>query len=200
MGNNKNHPAKGSKITVLPITDPKAIERIKGLLNNKPRDLACFCTGVSFCLRGGDLLSLKIGQVKSLSIGDTLVLTEKKTTKTRSITINRTAYHAIQNLLTTKEMKRAPDSAFLFQSRKTRGRLEVSTLTRLVKLWTREVGLKGNYGSHSLRKTFGYMHRTQFNTDLLVLQKIYRHSSPAQTLDYLCIQPEEIRDAYMKEI
>ena len=200
MGNNKNHPAKGSKISVLPITDPEAIERIKSILKHEPRNYALFCVGLQLCCRGGDLLSVTVGQVKPLNVGDTLVLIEKKTKKTRSITLNRTAYHAIQNLLVTKEMHRAPGSASLFQSKKTRGRLQVSTLNRLVKLWTRKVGLKGNYGSHSLRKTFGYIHRTRFNTDLLVLQKIYRHSSPAQTLDYLCIQPEEIRDAYMKEI
>ena len=37
--------------------------------------------------------------------------------------------------------------------------MTVSSVHRLVKSWCRDIGLKGNYGSHSLRKTFGYHQR-----------------------------------------
>lgn len=62
------------------------------------------------------------------------------------------------------------------------------------------INLKGNYGSHTLRKTFGYMHRTVHNTDIPTLMEMFNHSSQKQTLAYLGIQPSEIRDAYLKEI
>jgi hypothetical protein len=29
---------------------------------------------------------------------------------------------------------------------------------------------------------------------------MFNHSTQKQTLEYLCIQPEEIKDAYMREI
>jgi len=40
--NNPNHPRKGSSIAVDPIRDPKAIETIKRLLQDRPRDLLLF--------------------------------------------------------------------------------------------------------------------------------------------------------------
>ena len=66
--------------------------------------------------------------------------------------------------------------------------------------WCRELDLKGNYGSHTLRKTFGYMHRTVHGTDIPTMMTIFKHSSQKLTLDYLGIQPEEIREAYLKEL
>jgi len=35
-----------------------------------------------------------------------------------------------------------------------------------------EVNLKENLGSHTLRKTFGYIHRTVFNTDIPTLMQM----------------------------
>jgi integrase len=70
----------------------------------------------------------------------------------------------------------------------------------MVKGWCKVINLKGNYGSHTLRKTFGYIHRTVFNTDIPTLMDMFNHSSQKQTLTYLGIQPSDIKDAYLKEI
>ena len=59
----------------------------------------------------------------------------------------------------------------------------VPYLNGLVKSWCAEINLIGNYGSHTLRKTFGYMHRTINKTDLptlmvmLIIQARNRHSA-----------------------
>ncbi|MCK5232559.1 MAG: integrase, partial [Desulfobulbaceae bacterium] len=76
--------------------------------------------------------------------------------------------------------------------------LTVPSVSRLVKSWCRAINLKGNYGSHTLRKTFGFHQRVQLNTSIPELMVMFNHSSQKQTLNYLCIQPEEIRNAYMK--
>lgn len=47
---------------------------------------------------------------------------------------------------------------------------------------------------------FRYMHRTVNKTDLPTLMHMFNHSSQMQTLEYLCIPPEEIREAYMFEL
>jgi hypothetical protein len=60
--------------------------------------------------------------------------------------------------------------------------------------------LKGNYGSHTLRKTFGYHQRVTFGVDLPRLMVVFNHSTQKQTLDYLCIQPKEIKDVYENEL
>ncbi len=197
-----NHPQKGDQIKVEPIKYVRDIKNIKKLLADKPRDLALFTLGINTNLRASDLLKVTVGQVQHLNAGDHFTIREQKTGKDRAITINKTVFEAIRGLL--KTLPSAQDDAPLFQSRKTdrtRGKaLCVPYLNSLVKAWCGAINLKGNYGSHTLRKTFGYIHRTQFNTDIPTLMAMFNHSTQKQTLEYLCIQPEEVKDAYMREI
>ncbi len=70
----------------------------------------------------------------------------------------------------------------------------------LVKGWCRQINLTGNYGSHSLRKTWGYHQRVTFNSDLPTLMTCFNHSTQRQTLKYLCVQPGEVKAIYQNEI
>ncbi len=192
-GENKNRPAKGSQIKVEPIREIKQIQTIKKLLSENPRDLCLFTLGINTNLRASDLLRITARDVRHLQPGDMLQLKEKKTKKTRTITLNKSAVDTIQGLLSSIEYH---DVDFLFKGQ--RGVLTVPSVNRLVKTWCKQINLQGNYGSHTLRKTFGYMQRTQINTGIPELMAMFNHSSQKQTLDYLCIQPDEIKDAYMK--
>ncbi|MGB3213023.1 MAG: site-specific integrase [Desulforhopalus sp.] len=192
---NPNHPKKGDQIRVDPIKDLKDIKTIKKQLkHNNPRDYCLFILGINTNLRASDLLSITVGRVRGLAPGDELILREKKTGKARRITLNESAIEAIQHLLLNDQILEDEDSLFKGQ----RGTLTVPSVNRLVKGWCRAINLKGNYGSHTLRKTFGYHQRVQLNTSIPELMVIFNHSSQKQTLDYLCIQSEEIKDAYMK--
>ncbi len=193
-----NHPKKGSFITVEPIREQKDICLIKEILSNKPHDLALFTLGINTNLRAGDLLQITVEQVKYLKMGEHFTIREQKTGKLKRVTINNVAHETIQRLLNT--IPNAQDNDYLFQSRKGSGIMMVSYLNSLVKSWCRKINLKGNYGSHTLRKTFGYIHRTLFKTDIPTLMTIFNHSSQKQTLTYLGIQSGEIKDAYMREI
>jgi integrase len=197
-----NHPEKGDSIKVEPIRTEKDIRTLKKLLADKPRDLAIFTLGINTNLRASDLLKIRVGEVQHLQPGEHFTIKEKKTGKARNITINKTVYEAVQTLI--KTMPEAGDDDLLFQSRKSDGNrgkaLSVPYLNALVKGWCREINLKGNYGSHTLRKTFGFIHRTVHKTDIPTLMQMFNHATQKQTLEYLCIQPEEIKDAYLKEI
>jgi integrase len=94
--------------------------------------------------------------------------------------------------------KEYSDKGYLFTGQ--RGVLTVPTVNQKVKSWCRAINLKGNFGSHSLRKTWGYHQRVTFGTDLPRLMVCFNHSTQKQTLDYLCIQPQEIRDVYENEL
>jgi integrase len=122
-------------------------------------------------------------------------LREKKTSKLRPVTLNKAVYDAIQPLLTGR-----PDDAPLFASEKTGGFLQVPTLSTAVKLWCRRCGLKGNYASHTLRKTWAYMQYTEFGTDICTLMEMLEHSSQRVTLRYISVQSETVRDAYLNEL
>jgi len=197
-----NHPLRGTSIRVDPIRDPKDIRLIKKILSDHPRDFALFVLGINTNLRASDLLRIRIGDVRYLKPGEYFTLREKKTAKLRSVTVNKAVFDAIHALLVS--MSSVIDTEYLFQSRKKQsasgGMLTVSYVNSLVKGWCREINLRGNYGAHTLRKTFGYVHRTVFGTDIPTLMEMFNHSSQRQTLTYLGIQPSEIKDAYLKEI
>lgn len=198
MRGNGNHPAKGDVIKVEPIREQKDIRTIKKLLADRPRDLAIFTLGINTNLRASDLLKITVGQVRYLKVGEHFTIREQKTGKERSVTMNKTVHGAIVNLLTT--MPDVADDSPLFQSRKGGKPLCVPYLSGLTKKWCRSINLRGNYGSHSLRKTWGYQHRVQFNTDIPTLMTMFNHSTQKQTLAYLGIQEAEIKDAYLREI
>jgi integrase len=195
-GQNFNHPPKGSTIKVDPIKSTRHIKTIKKLLADKPLDYALFVIGINTNLRASDLLRIRVGQVKDLKPNDEIVLNEQKTRKERRINLNRACVEAIQRLLASKEYQ---DEDYLFTGQ--RGRLTVPTVNAKVKSWCKALNLKGgNWGSHTLRKTFGYHQRVTFGTDLPTLMEIFNHSTQKQTLTYLCVQPEEIKNVYENEL
>jgi len=70
----------------------------------------------------------------------------------------------------------------------------------MVKRWTREAKIKGNFGAHTLRKTFGYVQRTEHGVGFEVLAKRFNHSSPTITMRYLGIHDKEVRGILNNEI
>jgi len=184
----------GKKTVVEPIRDLKDIKAIKKTLHDNPRDLAIFTLGINTNLRASDIIRLKVVQVAN---ADELVLTEKKTGKPRRITLNQQVKDVVSKLLASQQYD--PED-FLFKSRKKGGPLTSTSLSRMVKGWCSQINLKGNYASHSLRKTWGYQQRVQFGTGIPVLMECFNHSTQKQTLSYLCIQDEEIKSVYMNEL
>ena len=191
-GQNTNHPKPGAEIKVEPIRSARDIKAIKRLLADNPRDYALFILGINTNLRASDLLTLRVEQVRGIVAGQDIELKEQKTSKKRRITLNKGCVDAIQALLSQR------DSEPLFSGQ--RGPLTVPSVNRLVKQWCSQVNLKGNYGSHTLRKTWGYHQRVTFGRGTAELMVCFNHSTERQTLDYLCVQPEEIKSIYMNEL
>jgi len=194
-GQNFNHPQKGSSTRVDPIRNLKDIKAIKKLLQDNPRDLCLFTLGINTNLRASDLLQITAGQVRHLKAGDELTLKEQKTGKHRRITLNKAAVSSIKGLLSSR-LYQDNDPLFLGQ----RGPLTVPSVNRLVKQWCRAINLKGNFGSHTLRKTFGYHQRVTFGMGIPELMTVFNHSSQRETLEYLCVQPDEVKSLYENEL
>jgi integrase len=186
----KNHPAPGSIITVQPIIDKKAIERIKDNLNDHPRNYALFVTGINTAFRASDLLTLKVGDVR----GDTIRRREIKTGKIREFYLNKAVKAAVAPLIEGRD-----DGDFLFRSEMTRYALTVEAFSVLVKIWCFNAGLKGNFASHTLRKTWGYWQRMA-GEPLYKIMDAYGHSSEKTTLIYIGLQPEEMKSMYLREL
>lgn len=196
--NNLNHPRKGDKITVAPIREMKDIESIKKLLSGNKRNLLLFTIGINCGLRCSDILKLKVQDVKYLKPNDTLKIREQKTGKENILMINKTTYKILHDYL--NEHKPA-DEDYLFKSRKGGNQpLTVSSVNLMIKLWCKSINLKGNYGTHSLRKSFGFIQRKKFGVGIELLMKRFNHSSQHVTMRYLGIDDKELNGILMNEI
>ena len=181
-----------------PIIDLKNIKSIKKLLSDNHRDRLLFIMGINSGLRVQDILALKIGDVKICKIGDRIAVKEKKTGKDNVFIMNKEILTALQEHLRTIDLK---DDHFLFKSRKGRNYpLTTYAVTKYMKKWTEAINLKGNYGAHSLRKTWTYHQRKAFGVSWEVLAKRLNHSSPSITRRYLGVQEEEVEEILMNTI
>lgn len=204
LSKNPNHPKPGDTIKVEPIRTVNSINKIKKSLSDSPRNFALFVVGINTAYRASELLSIKIHQVRHLEVGDRLEVKQKKTNKYRAVTLNGSCVTAIQNLLEyldrqaikKKNLDWVDDNSYLFSGRDPTIALKVSTLNNLVKDWCKRNRVPGNFGSHSLRKTWGYMQRTKQDVSVALLMQAFGHSTQQQTLAYLCVQDEEIENIY----
>ena len=184
---------------VEPIIDLKSVKSIKKILSDSPRDKLLFVMGVNSGLRVQDLLALKISDVKDVQIGERITLREKKTGKENVFVVNKEIKSALDAYLMT--VKDDDDDHFLFKSRKGRNYpLTTYAVTKYMKKWTEAINLKGNYGAHSLRKTWTYHQRKAFGVSWEVLAKRLNHSSPSITRRYLGVQEEEVEEILMNTI
>lgn len=199
--------------TAEPIKNLEDIDRIsKYLIDNKRyRDNMLFIVGINFGLRVSDLLQLRFTQLinDDFSFKTTFPILEKKTRNTRKvrrnryISINDAVMDAVTLYLQNNQCKL---DDYLFRSESNRGSNQNKPMSRMsVDRILKEIGntlhLENKMATHSLRKSFAYHQMVMSNNDprkLLLLQKMFGHSSAAQTLDYIGITGEEIEEAYMK--
>ena len=180
---------------VEPIKKVKDIAKVKQYLLGKDnkRNYCIFVVGINVGLRAGDLLSLRICDVTDDNrIFNEVSITEQKTGKSRTFTLNKSAKDSIQLYLNT--LPAVDLDGWLFPSRKG-GHIGVRPLHHIIKTTLKELGIKGNYGTHTLRKTMAF-HRYQNNVPIETLQKMLNHSSSAITLRYIGITKEVITDCY----
>lgn len=183
---------------VQPFMNLKDIRNIKKLLRDRPRDRLLFTLGVNSGLRVQDLLSLKVSDVLGKTVGGRIAVREKKTGKENVIVVNKEILSCFKQY----HSELAPDDEdYLFRSRKGVNQpLTTYRVTGLVKEWAEALNIKGNYGAHSLRKSFCYIQRVHFGVPWEVLSKRLNHSSPAITRRYLGIQHEEVEEILLNNI
>jgi len=183
---------------VEPITDLKDVKSIKKLLVDQPRNRLLFIMGINSGLRVQDLLTLKVADVKDCKIGDRVCLKEKKTGKENIFIMNKEIKTALVSYLASVEME---DDQYLFKSRKGRNyALTTYAVTMMVQRWCDAIHLSGNFGAHTLRKTWCYHQRKTFGVPWEVLAKRLNHSSPSITRRYLGVQEEEVEEILLHTI
>ncbi|ADH99458.1 site-specific integrase [Salisediminibacterium selenitireducens] len=172
--------------TVEPIRDKTQIEAMKSSLKQRSyRDYFLFVLGLNTGLRVGDLLPLKVGDVRGKKY---IVLIEEKTTKAKRFPLNR----EIRSFLSDYTIGMSDDD-YLFASSMTGEPIKRDRAYKILRRAAEEAGVEF-VGTHTMRKTFGYHFYKQYK-DASMLQKIFNHSSQSITLRYIGISQEEIDDA-----
>lgn len=195
-GQNYNHPRKNSKIKVEPIKSLEHMEAIKRLLADRPRDLALFTIGINTHLKVTELLQITAGVVRNRKPMDRIRFKDHRTGKNKHVLLNRACIEAVQRLLASEIYH---DNDPLFRGRGNKP-LTVPSVNRLIKSWCKMIELRGNFGSHSLRKTFGYHQRVTFKVGLPELMVIFNHRTRKQTLEYLRIESKGTEFIYANEL
>lgn len=196
-----------------PIKNVEDIDKLSAFFieNGRYRDNMLFVVGINLGLRVSDLRTLRFSHLidEAFCFKRTFPILEKKTKKTRKVQKNRylTINDAIVDAVTLY-LQHTPGCKlddYLFPCHSNRGinsgePIHRNSVERILKEAAKEVGINARIATHTLRKTFGYHQMMMSGNDprkLLLLQKIYGHSSAAQTLDYIGLTPEEIEDAYL---
>lgn len=136
------------KHLVEPIRSLEEVSAVENYLKRKnKRNFLIFVLGINTGLRISDILGL---DVKDVLNTDFIEITEKKTKKYKKIKLNK----KLKNLLNIYiKDKKTIEPLFTGKQHK---RLNRSQVYRFLNEACKDVGIKSNIGTHTLRKTFGF--------------------------------------------
>jgi len=184
---------------VEPIRDRKKIAQIKNLLRGQERfrDLLLFVVGINAALRISDLLELQITHFldEQDQIRQRFWIKEKKRGKRQEVVINESIREALEEYLAAYPGIGEKQENFAFFNSTTNDYSHPIKRGQGLKFITsicREVGLRGNFGTHSLRKTWGY-HARMSGVDLALIMHKLNHNSIAYTKRYLGVTDDELQ-------
>lgn len=213
----KRHPNKvaGTSSEVYPFTSEEEIKAMIDVFNKHideaqtetqrmiaSRNKMLFLIGINLSLRISDLITVKWNFFlkDDMTFKDCYKIQPKKTRKTgKFVTLyfNEAVKKAMNEFI--EQYPIEDMDSFVFKSRKGNGAISERGVWKIIVDAAAEAGLKLNYGTHSLRKTFGYhiWHNAEDKEKALVmLMVIFNHSSLAITKKYIGIMDEEIESVF----
>jgi integrase len=174
---------------VQPIRDPELLEDLKKHLKQQnERDYVLFMLGINTGFRISDILTLKVKDVR----GERINIREKKTGKAKNVVIRPSLKKIIKVYIAGKK-----PHEYLFKSRKGKNKpITREYAYQLLKKAAIEVGI-GEFGTHTMRKTFGYMFYNQ-TKDIVALRKLFNHRDDSTTLRYIGLDQDRLDDLMLK--
>lgn len=166
--------------------------------DKKHREYLLIATGCYLGVRAKDLLNLKW---KDILNTDTLILTESKTGKTRTITLNP----SLQEIFKYSKQQFMQSNLFdeqnyLFINRNGT-KISIQYMNRVLDKTFEKYNVTVQNGStHTLRKTFGkrvWESDGKSERSLIYLSQIFNHSSIQITKRYIGITQEDISNIYL---
>lgn len=181
-------------MTVEPIRDKTKIKQMYHYLNGQDSKYSLlFKFGLNTGLRISDILPLKVKDIfnKNIELLDYLILNEKKTGKEKKIKINNALQKSLESNVRDRKLC---FEEFLFSSKKG-GHLGRVQAYRVLKEAAEIIGIQ-NFGTHSLRKTWGYWTYKMSKYNIGLIMDTFNHSSPSVTLRYIGINQDQKDELY----
>lgn len=181
---------------------PMDFNQLLGLVRELERDenylMASYVSLAMFTgLRVSDVRMVRYNQI----IGKTsFTITEQKTGKTREIDINPELQEKIEKYF--RLMNRINLKGFILEGKRSNGEsVKVSYLNKQLKKLNFKHCLKHpNFTTHTLRRSFGKAIYEKFGKSehsLVLLSKVFSHSSIAITREYIGLEKEMIANVYL---
>lgn len=166
----------------------KIIDNLKKEKNY--RDLLLFCIGIYTGLRVSDILGLKVRNIKRNADGKIIISKkENKTGKYKNVEFNKELQDILSDYIKGKNKEQ-----YLIVSRNGENKpISRTQAYRIIKKITKKAKLKGNFGTHTLRKTYGF--HLYKNSDVSLVQGALNHESQRDTLRYIGVEEIEINRA-----
>lgn len=183
---------------VYPIREKKQVEVVKSYLKSKSvRNYLMFQIGISSALRISDILSLQVKHVwNNRKPTDYIEVNEKKTGKYKRFPITPNLSKAIKEYAAENDMSN-PD-LFLFRSREGENKpISRQQAHRVLDHACDMCGIEEKFGSHGMRKTWGYFAFKQ-GVSLDYISIALNHRSIAETKRYLGLLQEDLDDIYFQ--
>jgi integrase len=178
-------------MTVEPIRDRKDIKKMFYYLNGKdPKYGLLFKCGLNTGLRISDILPLKVSDIFHANgkFKDYLIIREKKTGKEKKIKLNQAIRKNLESYV--KDRSLTGDS-YLFYSRKNLdGHILRIQAYKVLKEASNICGIE-NFGTHSMRKTWGYWTYKASKYNIGLIMETFNHSSQNVTLRYIGVNQDQ---------
>ena len=181
-------------MTVEPIRDKVKIKQIYYYLNGKdPKYGLLFKFGLNTGLRISDVISIKLKDILSEKgeYREYFILKEKKTGKEKKIKLNDSLRKNINKYLRITHLK-YEDYLFASQKGGYIGRVQAYRVLKEAAVFCNVE----NFGTHSLRKTWGYWTYNMSKYNVGLIMDTFNHSSQGITLRYIGINQDQKDELY----
>lgn len=181
-------------MTVEPIRNKIKIKQMYHYLNGRnPKYGVLFKFGLNTGLRISDILPLKVSDIynENNDFKDYLILDEQKTSKEKKIKLNNSIRKTLTTYIDQQQLK---GDDYLFPSQKG-GHIGRVQAYRILKEGAEALGVE-SFGTHSLRKTWGYWTYKISKYNIGLIMDTFNHSSQSITLRYIGVTQDQKDELY----
>lgn len=180
-----------------PITSTDKVLDIQDYLKYKNnRDYILFIIGITTGYRAGDLVRLKVRDVKEAIRRKEFTIFEGKKMNTKNIREKNRKPRSVELIpevakILKEYIKDKKDYEYMFQSRKgTNKAIGVQAVSNIIKEAAEYFGLY-DITAHSMRKTYAYKIYIESGRDIVVVKELLGHSSIEETKRYIGLDREK---------